>query len=236
VSTKWAFALGAPSNQYNPEQPCRSCSLTNSVCTYAPRDRKVIVPESYLRRLEGAQARPAEPEVVSPVIAEGFAQQRPLEDTALGPACSRPSTSAAANYSTAEQFVSRLKQVRDFRSTSDILDTQTESPTSARIEESALPSTRIPQYEYFELEFDTTRQSSQAFCRFPPADIDQTQHVASSYLHTLMWSIYLTNFQSTSVTTGTGSGPARCARRSIIRIGSWTQWSQKIVFGFANYS
>ncbi|KAL4899308.1 SUR7/PalI family-domain-containing protein [Aspergillus multicolor] len=41
-----------------PERPCQNCALSNQPCTYAVRDRKVTVCESYLRNLESGVRTP----------------------------------------------------------------------------------------------------------------------------------------------------------------------------------
>ncbi|VUC29706.1 unnamed protein product [Clonostachys rosea] len=142
----------------NKEKPCRNCSLTNSLCTYAFRDRKITVPESYLKHLEGGLARPEVPHGAVPrhisFEAADAAGQRSTQDAV--PNLARQRFDVVVENSTAEQFVSKLKQIRDAKSSFCAHGTQSESLSGARTEESQLPPTPFAQYEYFELTFDTT--------------------------------------------------------------------------------
>jgi hypothetical protein len=140
---------------FHPDNPCRNCALTNRVCTYAVRDKKVTIPESYLRRLENElqnskvvhsnTGRSAEESCAPPPRSVQFIDERKRR---------RPSVSAVEN-STAQLFVSKLKQIQSSTSGLHLFGnhSQTSGPSNGELEEDSVAS----KYEYFALDSDTAR-------------------------------------------------------------------------------
>lgn len=132
-------------------------------CTYAVRDRKVTVQESYLKSLEAAFVDPGTPARPSERPAHGSRQQthvvsqeQPDRDPVTSPTLTRRPYDPLAENSTTELFVSRLKQIQKSNPASGQFGSQYDSLTSTEDELSGV-SSKSPAYEYFALNFDTLR-------------------------------------------------------------------------------
>ncbi|KAL4783706.1 fungal-specific transcription factor domain-containing protein [Aspergillus varians] len=115
------------------ERPCQNCTLANQPCTYAVRNRKVTVPESYLRNLEAGILDP------TALATETKRSFPPSQDAGAGISC-HP-LDPLVESSTAEYFVSTLRQLQNAKS-------------STGEEHSEQPA----EYEYFTLNFDTSHE------------------------------------------------------------------------------
>ena len=134
------------------ERPCRNCTLANRLCTYAVHDRKITISESYIRQLEASSWNPLT--VDKPLKPNFAAPPTHLNNPApYTPAQSDSQLKSTVENSTAELFVSKLKECQVSRS---VGYDGTDSRVSPSVD-STLLSTPQPKYEYFALESDTLR-------------------------------------------------------------------------------
>lgn len=133
------------------ERPCRNCASANKACTYAVRDRKITVTESYLRNLEGG--------LLSPKTLEDAAKKNPnqtvevsknenVHDSPIDE--SRPTYGSVVENYTADLFISKLKQIQIANSASGTLSVPLDNNDDRS-------SGQNPNYEYFALDFDSFR-------------------------------------------------------------------------------
>ncbi|KAL4965442.1 Zn(II)2Cys6 transcription factor [Aspergillus stella-maris] len=113
------------------ERPCQNCTLSRKPCTYAVRDKKVTVSETYLKQLEAEAAA-----------------ERHLP-TSPEPHCNDPESPSSRNILQLETgdfasavFISGLKQLQGHACG----EPRSPSPDAAE------------PYEYFSLSFDTSRE------------------------------------------------------------------------------
>lgn len=142
------------------EKPCRNCALAKLPCTYAIPDRKVIVRESYLKRLQSAAIDHEEIATATdrPHLDHRgnvrLETEKPEGSRGLARVSSRFVDPLVEN-STAELFVSKL---RDIQKSQDLLGPpatdQSEGSASSGDRANQGPS-KPPPYEYIALSFDT---------------------------------------------------------------------------------
>jgi hypothetical protein len=140
------------------ERPCRNCALSNHPCTYALRDRKITVPESYLRNLEGG--------LISPKLLAST-RRRPIFEvtntSVQGPSQEAGTESVrhllfppVVENSTADLFVSKLKQIKI--TSPGVFGVQSDR-LRLPSDDGEVESKQPQDYEYFALNFDTLRKS-----------------------------------------------------------------------------
>lgn len=185
------------------ERPCRNCALANRPCTYAVRDRKVTVPESYLRSLECGVHNPRAIDNTAnrPLLDSNPAsEQRTTSNAALaGP---RLSYDPVVENSTAELFVSKLKQIQGSNSSPGVLGTCSDS-LSPQIGEQGF--TKPSKYEYFALSYDTSRMSQTVCTRYRHLRFTQIRNAPLNCHRIRMRSFSWINLPYTSVRIGIGS-------------------------------
>jgi hypothetical protein len=142
------------------ERPCRTCALANQPCTYAVRDRKITIRESYLKNLEGG--------LLSPRAFASTAKRTPFSPindsekevaSKIGIDDNRRPFAATVENSTAELFVSKLKQIQISNSLPGARGAQSGSSRAQSYlhSDSEPVSMQPPKYEYVPLDFDTLR-------------------------------------------------------------------------------
>ncbi|KAL3711793.1 hypothetical protein TMatcc_000485 [Talaromyces marneffei ATCC 18224] len=149
--------------------PCRNCAFANASCTYATPDRKVTVRESYLNQLRKAAI--GQKQVVS---ASGHLGLDPCDTVSsqterlhggspakLAHTSASSSSAPLVENSTAELFVSKLREIQKSQSPSG-------SPSNSLLEGAGPPGdnnkpglSKVRAYEYIALSFDTLRMHIQ---------------------------------------------------------------------------
>lgn len=141
------------------EHPCRNCASANKACTYAVRDKKVTVSESYLRSLAGDSSGSIS---FDGAYSEVFRENGPKNgctETVMRtrrPGLKRTYDSLVEN-TTAELFVTRLKKVKKLHasmSPDQVFTAISESSSTA-----APDVPRSLSYEYVALSYDNSCMS-----------------------------------------------------------------------------